>query len=458
MITTLLDRWQFGVTTVYHFLFVPLTIGLALLVAIMQTIAYLRHDEDWDRASRFFGQIFLIGFIMGVVTGIVEEFQFGMNWSNYSVFVGNIFGAPLAIEGLLAFFMESTFIGLWIFGRDKLPARLHLATIWIVSFGTILSAFFILVANAWMQHPVGYTIVDHKALLTNFWVVLANSTVWAEFIHTVLAAFVTGGMFLLGVAAWKMLQGHDSAAFQKVARLAAVFTLVCVIGTVISGDVQARLMDQQQPMKMAAAEAQYTTQAGASFSVLTMWNLSGQPIFQLRIPHLLSLISDFSWDATVPGIHQLQAAESRRYGAGNYTPIVWVTYWSFRLMVGLGFLMLAVAGWAVWLARRRRLQRSRWFLRVAVLSIAAPFLANTFGWLFTEVGRQPWVVEDLMKTAQAISPNVGLASVALTLGGFTALYTVLGVIDAMLVLRFARRPLVDADESAGSGHEPSLVY
>jgi cytochrome d ubiquinol oxidase subunit I len=265
-------------------------------------------------------------------------------------------------------------------------------------------------------------------------------------------------MFLLGVAAWKLLKRQDSKAFQKVAKLAAAFSLVCVIGVVLSGDIQARVMDQQQPMKMAAAEALYNTQAGASFSVLTMWNLSGQPIFQLRIPHLLSLISDFSWDATVPGIHQLQAAESRRYGPGNYTPIVWVTYWSFRLMVGLGFLMLAVAGWAVWLARRRRLERNRLFLRATVLCIAAPFLANTFGWLLTEMGRQPWVVDGLMKTSQAISPNVGLASVAFTLAGFTALYTVLGAIDVMLVLRFARRPLAGDEEPPSSGHEPSLVY
>jgi cytochrome d ubiquinol oxidase subunit I len=455
-VTTLLDRWQFGVTIVYHFLFVPLTIGLAVLVATMQTLAYLRQDEDWDLASRFFGHLFLINFAMGVVTGIVQEFQFGMNWSNYSIFVGNIFGAPLAIEGLLAFFMESTFVGLWVFGRDKLSPGLHLATIWITSLGTILSALFILAANAWMQHPVGYKIVDHKALLSNFWALFANPTLWVEFSHTLLAALVTGGMFLLGVSAWKLLRNQDSATFRRVTRLAAVFTLVSVIGVAISGDVQARLMDNQQPMKMAAAEALYNTQTGASFSLITIGNLAGQPIFQIRVPHLLSLIANLSWNSTVAGIHQTQAAEAKRFGPGNYAPVIWVTYWSFRLMVGLGFLILAVAGWALLLSRRHQLQRSRRFLKVTLCAIALPYLANTFGWIFTEMGRQPWVVYGLMKTSQAISPTVGAASVAFTLGGFALLYTVLGIVDVMLVVRLAHRPLHDEEKPPPA--QPALVY
>ncbi len=459
--TTLLDRWQFGVTIVYHFLFVPLTIGLASLVAVMQTLAYRRGDEEWDRLARFFGNLFLINFALGVVTGIVQEFQFGMNWSNYSVFVGNIFGAPLAIEGLLAFFMESTFIGLWVFGRGRLTPRQHLASIWLVSLGTTLSALFILAANAWMQHPVGYRVESGKAVLTDFWAVLANSTLWWEFSHTVLAALVTGAMFLLGVAAFKLLRGADAAAFGRAARLGAAVALVAVVGVIATGDGQARIMDEQQPMKMAAAEALYNTSSGASFSLITVGNLSGQPVFQVRVPHLLSLIADLSWNGTVQGINQTQAAEARTYGPGSYVPVIWVTYWGFRLMVGLGFLILAVAGWALVLARRRSLARSRWFLRVAVGSIAAPFLANTFGWLFTELGRQPWVVYGLMKTDQAMSPNVGTASVAVTLAGFTLLYTVLGAVEVGLVARFARRPLDGADHGdggAGAEHEQTLVY
>ena len=290
----LLSRWQFGITITYHFLFVPLTIGLAFLVAVMQVLAYRTKDEEWERLTRFFGTLFLINFAMGIVTGIVQEFQFGMNWSNYSVFVGNIFGAPLAMEGLLAFFVESTFVGLWIFGRNRLPPVIHTLCICIVCLGSIVSAFFILTANAWMQHPVGYHIVGHgagrKAELTNFWAVLRNSTLWAEFSHTVLAAFVTGAMVVLGVSGWQLLRRNTNVtAFTRSARLSAAVALVCVVLVIVTGDIQARLMDTQQPMKMAAAEAVYQTRNGVSFSLITIGNLSGQPIFQIRIPHLLSL-------------------------------------------------------------------------------------------------------------------------------------------------------------------------
>ena len=350
----LLSRWQFGVTITYHFLFVPLTIGLALLVAVMQVLAYVKKDETWERLSRFFGVLFLINFAMGVVTGIVQEFQFGMNWSNYSVFVGNIFGAPLAMEGLLAFFAESTFIGLWLFGRNRLPALVHTLSICVVSLATIVSAFFILAANAWMQHPVGYRIVGNKAELADFWAVLRNSTLWAEFSHTVLAAFVTGAMVVLGVSGWQLLRGGNAVAFTRSARLAAWVALVGTVAVMVTGDIQARLMDSQQPMKMAAAEAVYRTQSGASFSLLTIGNLSGQPIFQIRIPHLLSLIATLSWNGRVDGITSVQHAEALRYGPGSYVPVLWVTYWSFRLMVGLGFVMLIVSAWTLVAVQTRR--------------------------------------------------------------------------------------------------------
>jgi cytochrome d ubiquinol oxidase subunit I len=462
----LLDRWQFGVTITYHFLFVPLTIGLAFLVAIMQVLAYWRRDEVWERLTRFFGTLFLINFAMGVVTGIVQEFQFGMNWSNYSVFVGNIFGAPLAMEGLLAFFAESTFIALWMFGRNRLPPLVHALCICVVSLGTIVSAFFILTANAWMQHPVGYRIVGNKAELSDFWAVLRNDTLWAEFSHTVLAAFVTGAMVVLGVCGWQLLRGRHVAAFTRSARLAAGVALVCTVLVMVTGDLQARLMDTQQPMKMAAAEAVYRTQAGASFSLLTIGNLSGQPVFQIRIPHLLSLIATLSWDGTVAGITQVQNAEAARYGPGGYVPVLWVTYWSFRLMVGFGFLMLAASAWALWRSRRRgrkAFEHRRWMLWFLVACVVTPFLANTFGWLFTEMGRQPWIVYGLMKTGAGISPGVSTADVAFTLGGFVLLYTVLGVIDVVLMLRAARGGLGDASEPRPPGQpgEPAateLVY
>jgi cytochrome bd ubiquinol oxidase subunit I len=461
-VKVLLSRWQFGVTITYHFLFVPLTIGLALLVAVMQVLAYRRRDQTWERLARFFGTLFLINFAMGVVTGIVQEFQFGMNWSDYSVFVGNIFGAPLAMEGLLAFFAESTFIALWLFGRNRLSPLVHTLSICVVSLGTIVSAFFILAANAWMQHPVGYRIVGGKAELTDFWAVLRNSTLWAEFSHTVLAAFVTGAMVVLGVSGWQLLRGQHPEAFTRSAKLAAGVALAGTLLVMVTGDVQARLMDSQQPMKMAAAEAVYRTQAGASFSLLTIGNLSGQPIFQIRIPHLLSLIATLSWNGTVTGVTGAQQAEVAKYGPDSYVPVLWVTYWSFRLMVGLGFVMLAVSAWALWRSRRgarKAFELGRWTLWLLVACIVTPFGANTFGWLFTEMGRQPWIVYGLMKAGAGISPSVSTADVAITLGGFVLLYTVLGVIDVILMVRAARHGLGPDEEPAAPGQEPAeLIY
>jgi cytochrome d ubiquinol oxidase subunit I len=448
-----LARWQFAIVTVFHFFFVPMTIGLAFLVAVMQTLALVRKDETWDRLSRFFGRIFLISLAVGVVTGIVLEFEFGLNWSAFSIFVGNIFGAPLAIEGLLAFFLESTFIGLWIFGRERLSPRLHLATIWLVSIGTILSAFFILAANAWMQHPVGYTVEGGQAVLTNFW----------AFLHTVLAALATGGALVLGISVWRVRAAPDDperAAFRRATAFAAALVLVTVVLTAIAGDFQARLLDVQQPMKMAAAEALYNTQNGASFSLLTIGNLSGQPVFQIRVPHLLSLIADMSWNGQVVGINQMQAAEAAKYGAGNYAPVLWLTYWSFRAMVGAGILMIAVSAWGVWLWWRKQLGASRWFRRAALAGIVLPIIANASGWLFTEAGRQPWIVYGLMQTAKGVS-TVGAGDVALTTAAFVVVYTTLAVLAVVLVLRAARHPFDEIGEPGDDAEPtpaPGLVY
>jgi cytochrome d ubiquinol oxidase subunit I len=456
-----LARWQFALTTIFHFFFVPVTIGLGFLVAWMQTLAYRRKDAEWDRLSRFFGRLFLINLAIGVVTGIVLEFQFGMNWSAYSIFVGNIFGAPLAIEGLLAFFLESTFIGLWIFGRDRLSPRLHLATIWVVSVGTLLSAFFILVANAWMQHPVGYKVVNGQAVLTNFWVVLANSTLWMAFIHTVLAALVTGGLLVLGISVYRAHRDRTNEQvhliFLRAARFAAAFTLVAVLLTMVAGDLQTRLLDNQQPMKMAAAEALYQTQDGASFSLLTIGNTSGKPVFQIRVPHLLSLIADLSWNGQVEGIDQAQKAGVAKYGPGSYEPVLWLTYWTFRIMIGAGILMFLLSAWALLLARRKRLLANRWFVRAAMFGMALPFVANTTGWVFTEAGRQPWIVYGLMKTAIGVS-RVSGADVAATLICFILIYAVIGTIDATLMVRAARHPLDLPDEAPSEDALAGLVY
>jgi cytochrome d ubiquinol oxidase subunit I len=460
----LLARWEFSVVTVFHFFFVPLTIGLAFLVALMQTLAYKRRDAGWDRLSRYFGRLFLIEMAVGIVTGIVLEFQFGLNWSAYSVFVGNIFGAPLAIEALLAFFMESTFIGLWIFGRGRLSPRLHLATIWMVSLGTALSALFILAANSWMQHPVGYKVVHGQAVLTNFWLLLCNPMLWGSFAHTLFAALATAGAVVLGTSTWRAHReprgSEHRTSFLRAGRFAALFTGVATILVAISGDVQARLMDVYQPMKMAAAEALYNTKAGASFSVLTIGNLKQKPIFQIRIPHLLSLIAELSWNGQVQGINNIQAAEVAKHGAGSYVPVIPLTYWSFRAMVGAGILLILLSGWGAWLARGNHLERlgeSRWFGRAALWGISLPFIANATGWVFTEVGRQPWIVYGLMTTAKGVS-TVTTADIALTFVAFVLVYTLIGVIDAWLLVRAARLGLDDADEEAEGAELAGLVY
>ena len=482
-----LSRWQFGITTVYHFIFVPLTIGLALFLAVMQSAAYRTKDPKWERMTLFWRKLFLINFALGVVTGIVQEFQFGMNWSEYSRYVGSVFGAPLAIEGLLAFFLESTFLGIWIFGKDRVSARIHLASIWMVSIGTMLSAVFILAANAWMQHPVGYQVVNNRAVMTDFWAVMTNSTLIGSFLHVLSAAMLTAAMLILGVSAWHMLRdgrrsvpqsatplpasavvadgsdrndrpavGAGSTAdtasladpvFATSAKLALIVAAIAVVATMWFGDSQAKLMEKQQPMKMAAAEAIYNTQSGASFSLLTIGNLSGNPIFQIRLPHMLSVLADNSWNGSVDGINNVQAAESAKYGPGNYKPVFWVEYWTFRIMVGCGLVMVLVAGIGLWLMRRKKLEHSKWFLRLALFSIALPFIANSTGWIFTEVGRQPWIVYGLLKTSTGVS-HLGTGYVVTTLIGFTAIYTLLAVIDAGFMVRYARLqpPPASADE------------
>ncbi len=456
--TLSLARWQFAVTTVFHFLFVPLTIGLGLLVAVLQTAAYRTKDLAYDRMTKFFGKLFLVNFAIGVVTGIVQEFQFGMDWSRYSVFVGNIFGAPLAIEGLLAFFMESTFLGIWIFGRGRVSARIHLLSIWLASLGTILSAAFIVAANSWMQHPVGYTIdpKTHQAVMTNFWAVMTNSTFIAAYGHVLASAFLTGAVFMLAIAAWHLRKGHDLAGFAKAARIAIVVTVLAAVATMFLGDTQAKQMTKQQPMKMAAAEALYNTSTGASFSLLTIGDLSGNALFQIRLPHLLSVLATNSWNGKVEGINQLQKQYEQQYGPGSYVPMIWLTYWSFRIMVGLGILLFALGGVALWLVRKRRLEKSPRFLRFATWMVLAPFLANSFGWIFTEIGRQPWVVYGLLKTSNATSP-IAPGYVATSLIGFTAIYSLLAVVEIGLMLRIAKvPPAIETPEEAERA--PELIY
>ncbi|MEJ8279059.1 cytochrome ubiquinol oxidase subunit I [Pseudonocardia spirodelae] len=438
-----LARWQFAITTVYHFLFVPLTIGLSLLVAGMQTAWHVTRGEHWLRATKFWGTLFLINFAMGVVTGIVQEFQFGMNWSDYSRYVGDVFGAPLAIEGLLAFFLESTFLGLWIFGWDRLPERVHLACIWLASLGTVLSAYFILAANSWMQHPVGSRVnpVTGRAELTDVTAMLTNPTALGAFTHTLTACLVTAGMFVVGVGAWNLVRERAPEVFRPSVRLGLWTTLVAGLGVVVTGDLQARLMTVQQPMKMAAAEALYDTVAPASFSLFTIGTPDGSTeLWSLRVPRLLSYLATGTWDGRVEGIRQLQAQAVAAFGPGGYVPDVPLTYWTFRLMIGFGLLaaVLAVAG--LWLTRRARADRPlpRWFGTAALAGVAAPLLANSVGWIFTEAGRQPWLVYGVLRTADGVSPSVGWASVLTSLVVFTLLYGALAVVEVVLLVRAVR--------------------
>ncbi len=456
-------RWQFGITTVYHFLFVPITIGLSALVAGYQTAWLRTGNREWLRLSRFLGKLFLINFALGVVTGIVQEFQFGMNWSDYSRFVGDVFGAPLAIEGLLAFFLESTFLGLWIFGRDRLSPGVHTACIWLVHLGTLFSAYFILAANSWMQNPVGYRFNPEtgRAEMNDFAAVLLNKVQLVTFPHVVLAAYMTAGAFVIGVCLWNLRRvaalastgaetdGEERSAYRRGVRTAAWLVLVAGIGVAITGDVQGKVMTEVQPMKMAAAEALYETTAPADFSLFTVGTLDGsEEVFALTVPGLLSYLGTGTTTGEIEGINQLREQYQETYGtdpgaayytAGGYTPIIPLTYWTFRLMIGTGLLAAAIAAWALWATRRDRVPTGRLVLPTVVALPLLPLAANSFGWIFTEMGRQPWVVFGLMTTENAVSPSVGGAEMLTSLVTLTLLYGVLAVVEVGLLLTYIRR-------------------
>ena len=441
-------RWQFGVTTVYHYLFVPLTIGLSVLVAILQTMWYRTGKERYLKLTKFYGKLFLINFVLGIVTGIVQEFQFGMNWSDYSRFVGDIFGAPLAIEALVAFFLESTFLGLWIFGWDRLPKKLHLASIWAAAIGTNLSAFFILAANSWMQNPVGYTFNPEtgRAELTDFLAVLTNKVALITIPHTLAGAFLVAGSLVVSVAVWHLIRnrGVDTDAYRFAARFGSWVTIASAAAVVLTGDIQSKIMMQVQPMKMAAAEGLYTTEQGASFSVLTIGSLDGsREMFALKIPYLLSWLANGDFNSEVQGINDIQAAYSAQYGAGNYTPIIPVTYWSFRFMIMFGMIAALIAVWVLWTYRKDRDSNNKWLLRAGLVLPLMPLAANSFGWIFTEMGRQPWIVFGEMLTRDGVSRSVSLTEVLTSFTAFTLIYAVLAVIEVKLLLRYAKKGLPD---------------
>jgi cytochrome bd ubiquinol oxidase subunit I len=441
-----LARVQFATTSIYHFLFVPLTLGLGPLVAIMQTIWYCTGNEAWLRLTRFFGTLFLINFAIGVATGLVQEFEFGMNWSVYSKFVGNVFGAPLAIEGLAAFMLESTFLGLWIFGWSRLSPRLHLATLWIAVVGTWLSGYFILVANSWMQHPVGYKIVNGEAQLTSVWALLSNGFALRAYLHTMLAGLIFGSIVMLGVCCWHFLRGHEVDVFRKAAKLALIVAVPVTLLQLVVGNRFGEAVTSAQSMKIAASEAQWDTCQPCGFSLFQIGGFTKSdptPSFSITIPRVLSYMATGSFSGQVQGLNPLQTQERRKYGPGNYMPNVRVIYWSMRVMAFVGVLMLLVAAVGAWLYWKQRLERARWFLWTAIVAMAFPYIAATAGWVLTEMGRQPWIVQGLLLTSKANSPSVSTTWVGVSLSVFATLYVVLGIVDFVLMRRYAQpdRPL-----------------
>ena len=449
-----LARWQFAFISVNHFFFVPVTIGLAFLTALLQTAWHTGGRPEYLRLTRFFGTLLVINVAIGVVTGLVQEFQFGMNWSAYSRLVGDIFGAPLAMEGLLAFFLESTFLGLWLFGWDKLSRRVHLLTIWAVALGTVLSAAFIMAANSWMQHPVGYTINSRtgKPQLNDIWAVLTNPVFLWGYAHVLLASLVTGAAVMLAVSAWQLRRGGDRDVFTRSARLALIVLAPAMIFAMLIGSELGVIEAKYQPMKIAAAEAQWTTCQPCSFSLFQVGGGTQDqtPTQILEIPHLLSLLATNSWNGKVIGLSPLQAQYSRRYGPGNYVPNVFIQYWSMRVMAYTAVLIFLVSVWGLWLIRRKRLAASGWFLFAATWAVVLPFLMNTAGWLLTESGRQPWIVQGIMLTRNGISPSVSTSALAISLTIFVVLYVTLGVVDLLLMLRYSRKelpaPVPEGDE------------
>ncbi|MDO5662580.1 MAG: cytochrome ubiquinol oxidase subunit I [Brachybacterium sp.] len=512
-----LARWQFGITTVYHFIFVPLTIGLSLLVACMQTVATFSKDpvkvDAWTRLTKFFGSLLIVNFGLGIATGIVQEFQFGMNWSEYSRFVGDIFGAPLALEGLAAFFLESVFLGLWIFGWDRLPQKVHLLTIWAVAVGTTLSAYFIIAANSFMQHPVGahFNPETGRAELDpeqgGIFAVLTNITTLAAFPHVISGAWLTAGAFVTGVAAWHMVKHHTKArevglettdgvehdhmarrVFRPALRFGVVSMFVAALVLVVSGDWQAKLMFEQQPMKMASAEALCDTQEGAPFSILTIGGPDafaqdcGSITHLIEIPYVTSILATNDPNAELQGVEDLQAQYQEEFGEtavniygetveADYRPNLFVTYWSFRLMIGLAAFSGILAFWALWVTRGRgenaRSTGSKAFQWFAVLSMPAPFLANSAGWVFTELGRQPWVVHPSptgdqtvrLMTMQGVS-NHPAWMVITSLATFTLLYGILAVVWFVLMRRQALKGIAipQRDEKTEELDTPTLSF
>ncbi|MFN8168102.1 MAG: cytochrome ubiquinol oxidase subunit I [Candidatus Nanopelagicales bacterium] len=463
-----LARLQFASTSIYHFFFVPVTIGLALLVAVLHTQWYRTGHDDYRRLTRFFGGLLLLSVAVGVVTGLVQEFQFGMDWSEYSRFVGDVFGAPLAMEGLAAFFLESTFLGLWVFGWKVLPRGVHLATAWAVAIGACLSAMFIIAANSWMQNPVGYTLDPEsgRPQLSSISDVFTNPVFIWGYLHVIAAALVYGGGVMLAVSAWHLRRGNDVSLFHRTAKLGVWVMLVAALLQFHVGGKLGQNETQFQPMKVAAMEAQWETCQPCSFSLFQIggWTADDPPTKVIQIPYLLSILATGSPNGKVLGINDVQAQYEQQfpqYAGESFVPNVFVQYWSMRVMAYVAGLGVIVGLWGVFLLWRRKLDSSRFFLRVATWSVVLPFAMGIAGWMLTENGRQPWIVQGLMLTKDGLSTGVSAGQVVVSLTVFVALYAVLGVVALVLMLRHVRsgpEPEPTDEALPDDDRAPALTY
>ncbi|MGD8564436.1 MAG: cytochrome ubiquinol oxidase subunit I [Desulfarculaceae bacterium] len=442
----MLSRLQFAAATFFHFLFVPLTLGLSILIAIMETIYVRTKDDEYRRMARFWGKLFLINFAIGVVTGITLEFQFGTNWSRYSQYVGDIFGSLLAIEATVAFFLESTFIAVWFFGWNRLSPKAHAVTIWLVAGASTVSAYWIIAANAWMQHPVGYVIRNGRAELQDFFAIITQKFAFIEFIHTVGGAYILGAFFVMGVSAWHLLRRSHLSLFKKSFRIALAFALIFSIFEVVQGHLNGAEVAATQPAKLAAMESHWQTQRNAPIYLFALPDVANERnLVEIGpLPSVLSLLAYHDPNAEVKGLRSFPKEER---------PPVWVPFASFKLMVGLGFLFVALSVWGWWV--RNRLEDSRLYLRLMVWAIPLPYIACQAGWALAEVGRQPWIVYGLMKTQDAVSP-IAVSQVGVSLAAFILVYGLLGVAAFYLIIKYARKGPEPPQEAADSGVTASL--
>lgn len=451
MDTVLLSRWQFAITASYHFLFIPITLGLSVFIAVLETLYVKTRKAQYKQLTKFWGKLFLVNIAMGVVTGIVQEFHFGMNWAEYSRFMGDIFGAPLAMEALTAFFAESTFLGLWIFGWERLSPRVHLACIWLVAFAANLSSYWILVANAFMQNPVGYALGNGRVEMVDFAVLLTNPYVLGQLSHTLFSSWATSGMLIVAVSAYQLLKRAYLPLFRFSMQAGLFFAIAGLFASMGSGHLQAQYLAASHPMKLAAVEALWETEDPAPFTIYAAIDVEKQANQgQIAVPGMLSFMVYNEPKGEIKGLKVLAAEAEQAYGPGNYLPDVPGLFWSFRIMIVAGMLMAALLFAALCLLPGQRLERARPLLYALIWALPLPYIANTAGWYVTEGGRQPWLVVGLQKMADGISQNITPPEVWISLVGFTLVYSALAVAAVYIAVKFIKQgpPPLKSEEEA----------